>query len=99
MQIMKLFDFKKTFGFFTPKKAVRIDVSYGSKSTDFAIVPSLVGTNVLDFGRRPDCNGSVTAEDFHLASPFKTPYDVTEKGYALHIMYIVSLFGIFCKYM
>jgi hypothetical protein len=38
---------------------------------DFAIVPSLVGANVLDFGRRSDCNGSVTAEDFHLASPFK----------------------------
>ncbi len=71
-------------------------LSYGLKSCDFAIVPSLVGTNVLDSGRRSDCNGSVTAEDFHLASPFKNAYAFTEKGY-IYIRYIVSLIIINCK--
>lgn len=71
-------------------------LSYGLKSYDFAIDPSLVGTNVLNSGRRSDCNGSVTAEDFHLASPFKNAYAFTEKGY-IYIRYIVSLIIINCK--
>ncbi len=91
------FRIKKTFDFFIPKKAVRIMMlSYGLKSYDFAIVPSLVGTNVLDSGRRSDCNGSVTAEGFHLASPIKNAYTFTGKGY-IYIRYIVSLIVINCK--